>query len=83
MPSLDFVYDLTEKLDEEEDLNYLVLTIRAGSKEDKVDVFFRIDAECEGVFAKAIDSIKEVITTRNDPKTIKRAKPKRPRKKKK
>ena len=39
MPSLDFIYDLTEKLDEEEDLDYLVLSIREGSKEDKVDVF--------------------------------------------
>ena len=57
MPSLDFVYDLTEKLDEEEDLNYLVLTIREGSKEDKVDVFFRLDPENEEVFNKSIDSI--------------------------
>ena len=66
MPSLDFVYDLTEKLDEEEELNYLVLTIREGSKEDKVDVFFRIDPQCEEVFNKSIDSIKEVIEARND-----------------
>jgi hypothetical protein len=83
MPSLDFVYDLTEKLDEEESLNYLVLTIREGSKEDKVDVFFRIDPECEEVFTKSIDSIKEVITARNDPDTSKKAKPKPKRKKKK
>ena len=64
MPSLDFVYDLTEKLDEEQDLNYLVLTIREGSKEDKVDVFFRIDPHCEEVFSKSIESIKEVIEAR-------------------
>lgn len=80
MPSLDFVYDLTEKFDEEEDLNYLVLTIREGSKEDKVDVFFRISPECEEVFNKSIESIKEVITARNDGTS---QKPKRKRKRKK
>ena len=37
MPSLDFIYDITEKLDEEE-IEYLVLAIRKGRKEDKVDV---------------------------------------------
>ena len=80
MPSLDFVYDLTEKLDEEQDLNYLVLTIREGSKEDKVDVFFRIDPHCEEVFSKSIESIKEVIEARNDGSS---QKPKRKTKRKK
>ena len=41
MPSLDFIYDITEKLDEEE-IDYLVMAIREGTRsEDKVDVFFR------------------------------------------
>jgi len=80
MPSLDFVYDLTEKLDEEEDLNYLVLTIREGAKEDKVDVFFRLNPENEEVFNKSIDSIKEVIQARNDGTS---EKPRRKRKRKK
>ena len=44
MPSLDFIYDITEKLDEEK-LDYLVLAIREGRKEDKVDVFFRVGKE--------------------------------------
>ena len=38
MPSLDFVYDLVEKL-EEDNIEYLVLTLRQGKTEDKVDVF--------------------------------------------
>ena len=62
MPSLDFVYDLTEKLDEEEDLSYLVLTIREGSKEDKVDVFFRLDPENEEVFNKSIVASSSVVS---------------------
>ena len=83
MPSLDFIYDLTEKLDEEEDLNYLVLSIREGKKEDKVDVFFRIDSEAEEVFNKAIEQVKEIISTRNDKKDGDKTKPKRKRKRKK
>jgi hypothetical protein len=83
MPSLDFIYDLTEKLDEEKDLNYLVLSIREGSTEDKVDVFFRINPECEEVFTKAIEQIKEVVTTRNDKQNVNKPKPKPKRKRKK
>ena len=41
MPSLDFIYDITEKLDEEE-IEYLVLAIRKGKREDKVDVFLEL-----------------------------------------
>ena len=46
MPSLDFIYDITEKLDEEE-LDYLVLAIREGRNEDKVDVFFNVRKSAE------------------------------------
>ena len=41
MPSLDFVYDLVEKL-EEDNIEYLVLTLRQGKTEDKVDVLNNI-----------------------------------------
>ena len=83
MPSLDFIYDITEKLDEEE-LDYLVLAIREGRREDKVDVFFSIRKEAEDVLHSSLDRIKEIIDERNDdcdpykPK----AKPKKKRKKK-
>ena len=50
MPSLDFIYDITEKLDEEE-LDYLVLAIREGRREDKVDVFFNVRKESEDTFS--------------------------------
>ncbi len=65
MPSLDFVYDITERLDEEK-IDYLVLTIREGDREDKVDVFFSIKEESEGVFSLAIDRLKEIISTRDN-----------------
>ena len=57
MPSLDFIYDITEKLDEEE-LDYLVLAIREGRYEDKVDVFFRVKKGAEEVFNTSLDQIK-------------------------
>ena len=62
MPSLDFIYDITEKLDEEK-LSYLVLTIREGRREDKVDVFFRVDKDSEEIFNISLDRIKEIINT--------------------
>ena len=69
MPSLDFIYDITEKLDEEE-IDYLVLTIREGRTEDKVDAFFNIGPQSTKVFEASIEEIKELIATReNDKKT--------------
>ena len=65
MPSLDFIYDITEKLDEEE-IDYLVLTMREGRTEDKVDAFFRIRLESEKTFYASIDQIKEIISNRDD-----------------
>ena len=80
MPSLDFIYDITEKLDEEE-IEYLVLTIRQGEKQDKVDVFFKVSGESEGVFETAIDRIKKIIATRDDDEKSTPVKP--PKKKRK
>jgi len=82
MPSLDFIYDITEKLDEEK-LDYLVLAIREGRKEDKVDVFFRVGKEAEHVFAESLDRIKEIIEERDDDADCAPSKPKAKRKRKK
>jgi len=80
MPSLDFVYDLTEKLDQEK-LNYLVLTIREGRSEDKVDVFFNIEKDFEEVFKVSVDQVKQIISDRSD-EDQGPSKPKKRRKKK-
>ena len=82
MPSLDFIYDITEKLDEE-DLNYLVLAIREGRREDKVDVFFKVDKDVEEIFNVSLDKIKEIINTRDDDDDCEPPKPKAKRKRKK
>ena len=82
MPSLDFIYDITEKLDEEE-LDYLVLAIREGRLEDKVDVFFNVRKNAEDVLRSSLDQIKEIIAERDDDDSSPRKpKPKRKRKKK-
>ena len=81
MPSLDFIYDITEKLDEEK-LDYLVLAIREGRHEDKVDVFFRVDKNSEDVFNSSLDRIKEIINERDDDDSLP-YKPKAKRKRKK
>ena len=82
MPSLDFIYDITEKLDEEE-LDYLVLAIREGRHEDKVDVFFNVRKSAEGVLISSLDQIKEIIADRDDDDcSPQKPKAKRKRKKK-
>jgi len=60
MPSLDFVYDLVEKF-EEDNIEYLVLTLRQGKTEDKVDVFFNINSESEDSFIASVDKVKDVV----------------------
>ena len=62
MPSLDFVYDLVGKF-EEDNIEYLVLTLRQGKTEDKVDVFFNINSESEDAFIASVDKVKAVVKT--------------------
>ena len=45
MPSMDFAYDLIEKLSEESDVDYAILVLRKGGKQDKVDFFYRFEEE--------------------------------------
>ena len=80
MASLDFVYDLVEKFDEEK-INYLVVSLRAGKAEDKVDVFFNVEPENEPTFSVAIDQVKEILEANKGKNAINK-KPKRKRKKK-
>tara|TARA_R100001129_G_C5262077_1_gene231517 strand:+ start:346 stop:585 length:240 start_codon:yes stop_codon:yes gene_type:complete len=78
MPSLDFVYDLVEKF-EEDNIEYLILTLRQGKTEDKVDVFFNINSESEDAFIASVDKVKDVVKNTKG----KNASTKRKRRKKK
>ena len=44
MPSLDFIYDMAEKL-EKENISYIIMTLNEGKKSDRVDVFYKIENE--------------------------------------
>jgi len=80
MPSLDFVYDLVEKFDDE-NLDYLVVSMREGKVENKVDVFFNINPEAEDTFHASLDEIKSILKKRTGKNAINK-KPKRKRRKK-
>lgn len=80
MPSLDFVYDLVEKLDEEK-LEYLIVTMREGREENKVDAFFSIKPESEDTFYTSLEEIKKVLKKREGINVTKKPKRKRKRKK--
>lgn len=80
MPSLDFVYDLVEKLDEEK-LEYLIVTMREGREENKVDAFFSIKPESENTFYTSLEEIKKVLKEREGINVTKKPKRKRKRKK--
>tara|TARA_Y100000361_G_C11152934_1_gene342298 strand:- start:1062 stop:1310 length:249 start_codon:yes stop_codon:yes gene_type:complete len=80
MPSLDFVYDLVEKLDEEK-LEYLIVTMREGREENKVDAFFSIKPESEDTFYTSLEEIKKVLKEREGINVTKKPKRKRKRKK--
>ena len=69
MPSLDFVYDLVEKFDDE-NLDYLVLSMREGKLENKVDVFFNINPEAEETFYASLDEIKNILKKRTGKNAI-------------
>jgi len=55
MPSMDFAYDLIEKLDEEADADYMILVVRKGANQDKVDLFYKFDSESK----KTLKLVKE------------------------
>lgn len=42
--SMDFVYDLTEKLQEQK-IDHLLITVRKGRKKDTADVFYSLEGE--------------------------------------
>ena len=45
MTSMDFAYDLIEKLSEESDVDYAIIILRKGNKQDKLDFFYRFEQE--------------------------------------
>tara|TARA_B100000959_G_scaffold149963_1_gene157304 strand:- start:3708 stop:3974 length:267 start_codon:yes stop_codon:yes gene_type:complete len=75
MPSMDFAYDLIEKLDEEADADYMILVVRKGANQDKVDLFYKFDSESKKTLKLVKETINTIILEDGDSKRKQKAKP--------
>jgi len=87
MASMDFAYDLIEKLSEEPDNDYLILILRKGKKQDKVDLFYRFDQESKETLEIVHKRIGKILEENGISKAEEKSEPPkkkrgRPRKKK-
>ena len=61
MASLDDIYDMTQKL-EDNNIEYLLITVTKGKKQGKADVFYYLkNAESMRVLARGLDAFNEEI----------------------
>lgn len=61
MASLDDVYDMTQKL-EENNIDYLLITVTKGKKQGKADVFFSLrDKASMKILATGLDAFNKEI----------------------
>lgn len=75
MPSLDFIIDLTNKL-EKQGTDYLLITINKAKKGSKVDVFFQLKDDSAAmsmveVLGQVQENLVEQIEINTDPKNKK------------
>ena len=87
MPSMDFAYDLIDKLSEESDVDYAILILRKGGKQDKVDFFYRFEQESKDTLKVLRKRLDQIILEDGDSKGQEKSEPPkkkrgRPRKKK-
>ena len=87
MASMDFAYDLIEKLSEEPDNDYLILILRKGNTQDKVDLFYRFDQESKETLEIVHKRIGKILEENGISKAEEKSEPPkkkrgRPRKKK-
>ena len=90
MPSMDFAYDLIEKLSEESDVDYAIIILRKGKKQDKLDFFYRFEQESKDTLRVLKDRLEEILKEDGDskgeqisePPPAKKKKRGRPKKKK-
>jgi len=90
MPSMDFAYDLIEKLSEESDVDYAIIILRKGNKQDKLDFFYRFEQESKDTLRVLKDKLEDILKEDGDSKgeqksdspPVKKKKRGRPKKKK-
>ena len=68
MPSMDFAYDLIEKLSEEDDVDYAIIILRQGQKQDKLDFFYRFERESKETLKVLRDRLEDILEEDGDSK---------------
>ena len=82
MPSMDFAYDLIEKLSEEDDVDYAIIILRQGQKQDKLDFFYRFERESKETLKVLRDRLEDILKEDGDSKGEQKSDPPKPPKKK-
>ena len=82
MPSMDFAYDLIEKLSEESDVDYAIIILRKGNKQDKLDFFYRFEQESKDTLRVLKDRLEEILKEDGDSKGEQNSEPPPAKKKK-
>ena len=82
MPSMDFAYDLIEKLSEEDDVDYAIIILRQGQKQDKLDFFYRFERESKETLKVLRDRLEDILEEDGDSKGEQKSEPPKPPKKK-
>ena len=82
MPSMDFAYDLIEKLSEEADVDYAIVILRKGDKQDKLDFFYRFERESKETLKVLRDRLEDILEEDGDSKGEQKSEPPKPPKKK-
>ena len=83
MPSMDFAYDLFEKLSEESDTDYAIVILRKGRKQDKLDFFYRFEKENKDTLRVLTEKLELILLEDGDSKGEQKSEPPTPPKKKK
>ena len=83
MPSMDFAYDLIEKLSEESDTDYAIVILRKGNKQDKLDFFYRFEQENKDTLRVLTEKLESILLEDGDSKGEQKSEPPTPPKKKK
>tara|TARA_B100001778_G_scaffold50241_1_gene37423 strand:- start:3628 stop:3903 length:276 start_codon:yes stop_codon:yes gene_type:complete len=82
MPSMDFAYDLIEKLSEEDDVDYAIIILRQGQKQDKLDFFYRFERESKETLKVLKERLEDILEEDGDSKGEQKSEPPKPPKKK-
>lgn len=79
---MDFAYDLIEKLSEEDDVDYAIIILRQGQKQDKLDFFYRFERESKETLKVLRDRLEDILEEDGDSKGEQKSEPPKPAKKK-